>query len=1729
MQPISSVGNIDALNPDAFATLPKLDSLSGRIPLLLMPVRVQVKFKQNTDEELEQYRKTSEVKRFRQELLVRIYPDQISIDRHEEQLTESEVAAGRQYWQQSLTSLDREDDSVHSLLAWQVLLGRFAANRAYWIVQNTAPRDVESLRNQSNDIRGGFGQAHTSAQPQWPEAFIAKITNSFDQPSVAKSAWERAALAKLLPDSFAVALYNKIPNVADVTDPYMQELFIQNNPTNYNETEFDRIGRDGRVHHSGETWQEGDLLSQQIYQDNVQDLTSEFLELVRVEQGRRIERNELAAGINGGEAGGGELDETKGLSGELEWLADFGKAVEVGMGIVLELDGDQFKRGFDRLVVTGVRANRVPDEDAKNLSDLLRGHAYTDGLELVPQGTPSNNTSGEVAGYSSADESDADATFRQYLQKPLFEMLPPDVPRQQQRDGQRLTEALGVDSDLFTHTRNADRTDGQEATLFNRALWPATFGYFLREMLEPALDSPEVTRFTRRFFEEYVTGRGPVPAFRVGNVPYGVLPTTWYSQWSPPDLEGFGKLSWDIIRRLDATWTERLNAFAKYPPAFSNKETPFLSPPPSRQDILTVLGNEAASVEFYQRYFVGPNLMDTLANRVDELRKSGNSLEIWPRMPEFDLGGIHQSPGNRPNARPTLPGRFYGKWQNPLYRNFLNFFDPKNVYRTDPNKWSVAFDTTYQVGYRKVVHTYADEPKPQPEVVGPIVDGAPISETNRIKPLVTPDPDGGAPGTYRNYVHWLAESSFDEIRVQDFRREIDIAGGKSDNVELPKSLLYYLLRQAVMWRYWEAAEAVLGNSMGTIARQEKELFNIMSADTARWQWLYVKADDGSLMHEWLLKADHEEARSLQEYLKNLTLLADLPTARLERLLAEHLDLGNHRLDAWKTGHVLARLLEQRREVPNGVYLGAFGWLEEVYAQDQSEPEQDGLRYDPDNLGYIHAPTINHGVAAAVLRQGYKSRQFDPNGEHPEADRMAVNLSSERVRRALALMEGIRTGGSLAALLGRDFEEGLASAPHTGIASYALQIERFRIVYPYASEKQPAPGQAAHQSAPEQDAKQLVNGLALLKADLPVTLPAYASPGPDGDIWGITIQNPAERSAFWLVVREQVNELQNTLDALGDLTVGETIYQAVIGNVEQAAAMLENVAKGKFPPKPDVVHPSRAGISLTHRLLLHLPQQDPTYFDRWPTALSPLAKAEPALNRWLAGFFGDPAHVEIPFTYSVPATPPALPTTVKTTRALNELGLHALDVWLLLKPEALQAGSAFDLAFAQVIRADASLPNRPADPDKIGTVTVDYASLGSLRSLLPLFERIRQLLATSRAAGPNDMSGPSRLVPGQPHDAASGIVDADIRDRLESVYKAVDKLTDDLETLLSTAPATGAPLPPAADMLPLRQLLQQLGSYNLPDAYLAASPDSNDPFGAAKSVSATARKRLAAYTQVLATESDAAVMWNEAGKALLGGDFRLSLSFTLSTGTASSEQLSAAKAYSQAFEANNSILRYHSTSPHINPHLMEEWVQGLAPVRDVLNHLEKVVVLNELIWNGADHHVLPELVPTQLTTRGAAEEYWLGAEYPSTGYSPPQDAVSLVQWLPEGYEHTEGSIQQALWLDEWTETIPHQSEDTSLVFHYDQPNTEAPQTLLLAVSSQPNLESWNWPALLGTVNETLDFAKKRAVEPGNLALTHLGVVLPALVAPVAQEEVTMTLDFRQLIGRPQFVSQQYRPD
>jgi hypothetical protein len=94
-------------------------------------------------------------------------------------------------------------------------------------------------------------------------------------------------------------------------------------------------------------------------------------------------------------------------------------------------------------------------------------------------------------------------------------------------------------------------------------------------------------------------------------------------------------------------------------------------------------------------------------------------------------------------------------------------------------------------------------------------------------------------------------------------------------------------------------------------------------------------------------------------------------------------------------------------------------------------------------------------------------------------------------------------------------------------------------------------------------------------------------------------------------------------------------------------------------------------------------------------------------------------------------------------------------------------------------------------------------------------------------------------------------------------------------------------------------------------------------------------------------------------------------------------------------------------------------------------------------------------------------------------------LSLVTHLPLQSSVDLKKPLSGLVIDEWAEVVPNKSETTGLTFHYDQPSGCAPQTVLIAVSSDDNRTVWDLDMLVSILNETFELAQLRALSLNGL--------------------------------------------
>ncbi|MBK8816035.1 MAG: hypothetical protein IPN42_11315 [Methylococcaceae bacterium] len=186
-----------------------------------------------------------------------------------------------------------------------------------------------------------------------------------------------------------------------------------------------------------------------------------------------------------------------------------------------------------RLFVFGVKATLNSAQSAERLHELLVSHQFSNGINIVTPGTPTNNTPDAPAGFSTRDpghETSYDVT-----------VATPYTPgKNAQSNGDLLRVALGnrKTKDTFAGVAEASSDECAAAKHMNVALWQSTWGYYLEQMMTGFWSNDNVDAnltWIRQHFIEHVRPGGPLPTIRVGKQPYGLLPVTALNAWVSTD------------------------------------------------------------------------------------------------------------------------------------------------------------------------------------------------------------------------------------------------------------------------------------------------------------------------------------------------------------------------------------------------------------------------------------------------------------------------------------------------------------------------------------------------------------------------------------------------------------------------------------------------------------------------------------------------------------------------------------------------------------------------------------------------------------------------------------------------------------------------------------------------------------------------------------------------------------------------------------------------------------------------------------------------------------------------------------------------------------------------------------------------------------------------------------------------------------------------------------------
>lgn len=883
----------------------------------------------------------------------------------------------------------------------------------------------------------------------------------------------------------------------------------------------------------------------------------------------------------------------------------------------------------------------------------------------------------------------------------------------------------------------------------------------------------------------------------------------------------------------------------------------------------------------------------------------------------------------------------------------------------------------------------------------------------------------------------------------------------------PTPLLYLLARHALLTEYAMAADLVLNRrkKIPTNEHLDPELVGILPGRTDVTVWerfarQVPTSTDAVTVEDYLQMNDpHDRSlaglRILQDALKTL---AELPEETLEQLVRETLPLASHRLDAWITSLSTRRLRWMRGQTEaaaSGLHIGAYGWVEGLRRADsgvESIPRPAGeeatpVFRQPGNAGFVHAPSLAQATTAAVLRAGQQAHRDENTAG--DGGPLAVNLPSRRVRLANWLLEGVRQGQTLGTLLGYRFERGLQEHP---VGTLAAWIDEFRRIAPVRGTRI-SHGQEPTDTVVATDA---TDGLALQRL--------WRAGQVDLDAMGL---GQATRPDEHLAALQLLADLDDAVDAVADSLLVESIHQIVQGRPQAAGATLDATASGESPPPElESMRTPRAGIAVTHRVLVALPEPD-TAAASWTVDpdTQVRAVAEPRLEAWLRSLLPAPERVWLRVRVDAPEGG-------SVTRAidLGGLRLSALD-YVLMSPG--------DGSSSELEQHLAALVSARADVPAGATLTFDYVrdarwepQVLTVGEFLEAVRAARELLASARPLTPRDLATPE-TPPSAPIADDEVTARADVV--VEALYEAAAALADSarLREGVRRANALGVPLtaPP-----PLPPQLDQEPSAQAALARVAAT--------AAVEVARRQAKVGALSAELAEPARSIAVL-----QAVLGETFPVVAAFP-------APDLSVLRPTA----ASSQALQYGDRFAALT------WATRMARVRPGVGRLVAVLTQAEALG-------MPEGLGFEVAQRpNDYGERWIGL--PKGVASPSGSRVGFVVHVAGAG----GGRAAGLVVDEWTEVIPADKTTTGVAYHFDTPGAQAPQAMLLAVPPDARA-NWSTGLVEDTLHEALDLAKLRLVDLESLrpadseALTDIGQFLPAACFAFNLAGDVISTDFR----------------
>jgi hypothetical protein len=623
-------------------------------------------------------------------------------------------------------------------------------------------------------------------------------------------------------------------------------------------------------------------------------------------------------------------------------VANLDQAEKDGMAVRLTLTDTDRAQGFSKIIVVGLRKT-TPEARQRLLEDLLDAHHYSTGLGFVNPGTPTNNTRQARSGYSESTE-DRESSYD-------IEILGTANWENPANNARRLGSALGLGPDLavLRHQANAGDTSVAFAEEMHTAVWPATGDYLLRYLL-PGLVSDTDRTYAGNHFVRFVRGLGPLPTMRVGELPQGFLPATSVLPWSATNPLGWkesklddptGKYPIHFDQRLHAiltglywqwlTWAQDTRRVPRADPS----DDPSYDPD---RELLRMLAMQPQSVSYRARPFVNEQLVafmllalrDYVFGAETPYHLMNASPLHWVRRWRETW---YQECREQAAAWGSVTGAKPEKFENSPLFGLLAWWNDQDLLLDLVRRVAVENGETGEdpLQYLRSLCQGTENATPVQTLLRDVLE-----RSLRLANTSCFDAD-----CVREAICRLSASSgleffntateADQI-VRKIRDDADFG------VASPRA---YGVRPSLVRRILEERARLPGGMFTSIDQIDR-----------------IPGVGKDTFHD------------INYSFRNQALPPDL-----DRLFRESLDLCTHRLDAWITSLATKRLEAMRTARPTGIYLGAYGCVEDprFIQKGPSSPQSEG---------YLHAPTAA-AKAAAVLYNSYLTHR-DGGGANPSA-------------------------------------------------------------------------------------------------------------------------------------------------------------------------------------------------------------------------------------------------------------------------------------------------------------------------------------------------------------------------------------------------------------------------------------------------------------------------------------------------------------------------------------------------------------------------------------------------------------------------------------------------------------------------------------------------------------------------------------------------------------------------